>query len=110
MTDVALGLGGPVTSRSSPFCFFLFYFFLSDLHKCGGAGNNLLLESLSHLPYYLIWLYCQKVEALNFPLLLAFLLFMLHSMEYIFPIDTISLFDTRCSAILFPNIPFSAEG
>ena len=47
-TDVALGLGDPILSRSKS----LFCFFLSDLHKCGGAGNNLLLKSLSHSPYH----------------------------------------------------------
>lgn len=47
-TDVALRLGDPIPSRSKS----LFCFFLSDLHKCGGAGNNLLLKSLSHSPYH----------------------------------------------------------
>lgn len=48
-SDVALGLGDPILSRNKS----LFSFFLSDLHKCGGTGNNLLLKSLSHSPYHL---------------------------------------------------------
>lgn len=63
--DVALGLGGSVMRGVSR----LFWFFLCDLCKCDGAGNNPSPTCPT------IWLYCQKVRADNgletFPLLLA---------------------------------------
>lgn len=70
-TDVALRLGDPIPKVGSAA---LFCFFLSDLHKCGGAGNTYFssLSSLLSLPCDFIAQVLGLMRALNFFLWYSF--------------------------------------
>lgn len=108
MTDVALGLGGPVTSRSS-LCFVSFCFVSFSV-----ASRNMVLETVYFLNLsptfttissdFIARKLRHELPSATGPSLFA------SQYGVHFPIDTNSFFDTHCSAILFPNVPFSAEG